>query len=259
MKKIAWCTDVHFDVYSNDVAREYGQLLAKKNYDAILLTGDITQSQYIQKHLTELCAGFGKQVYFVTGNHDLWGSSCAEVENVCSKFDGYLHGRSVQLSPTTWLVGSNGWYDCTLGKPKESMFIMNDWLRIQDIMHHYYTGNVISPCQQLATASVEALKRALNKIPQAERIIVATHVPPFAENARHRGQMSDPHSLPWYTNYRMGQFLLSFAKQNPNVSVEVYCGHSHSKAEYSPLPNLVCRTGVAEYGIPQISGDILVD
>jgi hypothetical protein len=87
------------------------------------------------------------------------------------------------------------------------------------------------------------------------KIIVATHVPPFEGAAWHAGKPSEPDYQPFFSSPTMGKILLQAAREHPEKSVEVYCGHTHGKGTYS-IENISVFTGNAEYGKPDINGMI---
>ena len=59
--------------------------------------------------------------------------------------------------------------------------------------------------------------------------------------------------LPFYSCKATGDVLLKFANEHPEIKVLVLCGHTHSAAEYQPLPNLLVKCGGSEYYHPKIN------
>ncbi len=49
-----------------------------------------------------------------------------------------------------------------------------------------------------------------------------------------------------------GEAIVAVMRQAPDCRLTVLCGHTHSPAEYRPLPNVLCLTGQAEYGSPRV-------
>ena len=130
---------------------------------------------------------------------------------------------------------------------------MNDWEFISEVKNLDKTQR-LRMFQEIAknAASDISLKLEL-AIEKYDKIIMITHIPPFMENARFRGQQTEPKILPFYTCKVMGDTLLNTMKQNPHKKLVVLCGHSHGFARFQPLPNLVAYTSYAEYGNPKIS------
>jgi len=50
----------------------------------------------------------------------------------------------------------------------------------------------------------------------------------------------------------VGDILRKFMSTLPDHRMTVLCGHSHSSGQVTVLPNLVVKTGGAEYGSPKI-------
>ncbi len=254
--KLAWLTDTHLDHASE---RQRLALAERCNAesDAVVITGDVTSGNELQL-LAEFATDYAKPVYFVLGNHDYWGGSfdsvAAEVRNWCNRKDNLIwldDSGPIRLSPTTQLCGVSGWYDARFGNPAKSDFIMNDWVKIADLRPHYYTGTLVEKCQDLGHDS--AMKAtALLLSTDAERIIFATHVPPFVESAWHNGQPSSLPYLPWYTNKAMGVALNGFADQRKSTKLTTLCGHVHSASRFEARANHTVLTGASEYGDPGI-------
>jgi hypothetical protein len=108
--------------------------------------------------------------------------------------------------------------------------------------------------QRLAANDAEDLKKNIqeNIDDSCTRIIVLTHVPPFKEVAFHRGKVSDPEYLIYYTSKTTGDMLLELALKYPHINFEVYCGHTHGAATYKAADNLQVECGGAEYSRPHV-------
>jgi hypothetical protein len=85
---------------------------------------------------------------------------------------------------------------------------------------------------------------------------VATHVPPFKEACWHEGRISNDDWLPRFTCKAVGDLLREAALQRPDRRIDVLCGHTHGAGVAEILPNLIVRTGGAEYGRPELQ-DVL--
>jgi len=85
-----------------------------------------------------------------------------------------------------------------------------------------------------------------------KKIVILTHVPPFAESSFHRGEMSDDNYLPYYACKATGDVIMRIATEHPEIDFLCLCGHTHGKSLYQPLPNLTVKSGGAEYGNPGI-------
>lgn len=162
------------------------------------------------------------------------------------------------LTPTTAVVGHDGWYDAHHGDWKTSDFQMADWHVIQEFRNiNGAKQTIVDHARKLAH---EGVTHVHNGIKQAVRyhknIVVLTHYPPFREAHVHLGKPGEAGALPWFTSKMMGDMLLDAAKAFPQVSFTVLAGHTHGKTDYSPLPNLRVHVGGAEYDRPELQGMI---
>jgi predicted phosphohydrolase len=251
-------------------------ILKKNNPDAVLLSGDISLSQYLGKHLLALENRLEMPVFFVLGNHDFWGSSIEKVrKNVTtlsskSRYLRYLSSIPyIPLSPSTVIIGHDGWYDGLNGNPAHSKFVMNDWNLISDfatLKNHCNLGHdlqaILNVARKHAVTAARHIALGINSSLQQHKpnkIIVATHVPPFVNPLDFHRSVSAGDLYPWYSSKIMGDMLLTAAKHNPHVQFKVFCGHIHTNYEGYVTPNLLLRSGKSEYSEPTVQGfyDIL--
>lgn len=254
--RLAHLTDPHLDHCDEWLRLALAEKCAAAS-DAMVITGDITSGTRLEL-LAELATDYARPIYFVLGNHDFWGGSfasvAAEVRRWCLRKDNLIwldDSGPIRLSPTTQLCGVSGWYDAQFGDTKATGFIMNDWIKIDDLRPHYYQGTLPEKCRELGLDS--SLKAtAVLQSTDADRVFFATHVPPFVESAWHNGQPSEPPYLPWYTNKAMGLALNRFAKSRPGVKLTTLCGHVHSASRFEAAVNHTVMTGASTYGAPEI-------
>jgi hypothetical protein len=254
--KLAWLTDPHLDHADEWRRLELAQSCAETS-DACVITGDVTSGRELQL-LAEWATDYGKSTYFVLGNHDYWGGSFAsvkaEVRNWCLRKSNLIwldDSGPIRVAPGVQLCGVGGWYDAQFGDPAAGGFIMNDWIKTDDLRPHYYQGTLVEKCRALGIDSAMKATATLCGT-DCDRILFATHVPPFVESAWHNGQPSEPPYLPWYTNKAMGLALNRFAKARPSVRLTTLCGHVHSASTFEALPNHTVLTGASEYGAPAV-------
>ena len=244
----------------------------------VFLTGDISSGELLISHLTILAEAFvkaGKRLHFVLGNHDFYNSSfqtvLEEVRNISTnhKFKKHLFYSTnksyFDKNSSTLVVGSNGWYDgeyapffsTTLDSLNKSVE-MNDFYLIIELnkLRSESRQYLYQECKRLAKDYAETLRQdiefgILGKSPK--HIAVLTHIPVFKELSTYNGKISDDTWLPCFSSKFMGDMLLEVSKKYPNINFHVFCGHSHGRAEYSPLSNLKCFTGKSQYGMPECS------
>lgn len=275
--RLAWITDPHFDHFPKRYPPTFGKYVADTYApDALLITGDIALAENFSLTLIGIAQGLGKPVYFVLGNHDYYGQSFANVddkaERLHKKYDPLTwltQAGVVPLTDDTALVGNEGWYDAKWGHTDPIRIEMSDFSRIKDLNRFWRlqaasvgvrVAAIIEYCQNraemLARDAERTLRDALVVFP---KVIFATHVPPFPQNAVYEGPDRKVYEdnydwLPFYTNKAMGDMLVRVAEEHPHREILVLCGHSHWAQDHEILPNLRCITGPAQYGkTPQVT------
>ena len=266
MAKYAWATDVHLDFLSNrpqDLITFAESLIKHDNPTGIFLTGDISTAKSVIYHLSAIEKVVQRPIYFVLGNHDYYGSSVElvrkamrELTNV-SPFLRYMPTMPYYaLTPSTAVIGHDGWYDAHHGDWQNSAFQMNDWTAIRDF--HDVHGNKASIVGVARKLAHEGVTHVHNAIKQAVRyhknVIILTHVPPFRESHIYQGKVGDDFAQPWFTSKMMGDMLLDAAKSFPSHSFTVLAGHTHGKYSGKIRDNLMVNVGGAEYYTPALQG-----
>ena len=278
MTHFSWATDIHLDhLHDEQQIIDFATSLVKDNPAGVFLTGDISIAPDLVYHLSAIERVVQRPIYFVLGNHDYYNGEIAavrkqmhELSNM-SQFLKYLPETPyVPLSPTTAVVGHDGWYDCGYGNWKTSSFLMTDWMAIKEFaplsggragMHsgNFNRGSIVTLAQKLAhEACVHVQKGIQAAVRYHKTIIVLTHYPPYAQAHLHRGVPGDDNALPWYTSKLMGDLLTQAAATFPNVSFVVLSGHTHGKTTFQAAKNLVVHVGGAEYGQPQLQSLITI-
>lgn len=260
--RLAWATDIHLEFLTPPALTTFCVTLASSNAEAFLVSGDISQARGLAKHLRILERTLERPIYFVLGNHDFYHGRIAEVrEQVTeiSRISSYLRwlpaSGPIELSSTSGLVGHDGWADGRLGNYARSRVLLNDYRMIGD-----FVGlNAADRLVLLNRLGDEAAAYFRQELPGAlerwQRVIVLTHVPPFAEAAWYQGRRSDDDWLPHFSSQAVGQALTEAARNRPDREIRVLCGHTHSAGEVDVLPNLRVVTGGAQYGAPVIQAE----
>lgn len=276
MKIMAWATDIHLDCVQD--AESSVEVLAEscKDADCLLVTGDISVAPSLPLHLQMLDVILEKPVYFVLGNHDFYFSDVAtvrqKVADTCRRgsFLTYLSNVPfIRLDNGVALVGHDGWYDAGNGDINQSKLIMNDWIRIKDYSSalrqtpggiQIFKDEIVNIARSLCQPGVNHIANGIKAAAREknDKIVVVTHVPPFAESCvpNESKPMRLQDALPWYTSRAMGEMLLRAAKSLPNINFQVFSGHVHCQYKGKILPNLEVKVGRSEYGSPQLAGVI---
>jgi predicted MPP superfamily phosphohydrolase len=269
--KLAWATDIHLNHATNTAQHTFYQAIGEQA-DALVVTGDIAESPTIGRFLMVMAMFVKRPIYIVLGNHDYYRGSIADtrfyVAQVVSESKDLVYlsqSGVVELTPTTALVGHDGWADGRLGDLDGSDVILNDFLLIDELRRWRNPHTLDKPALRQVLESLGdeaagylkgALALAAEKYPH---VIVATHIPPFREAAWYEGRPSADDFLPFFACKAVGDVLLETAQLHPKCQILVLCGHTHGGGEVQVLKNLRVVTGAAEYGKPEIQRVIEVD
>jgi len=264
MTRVAWLTDVHLNFLDDRGRRRFMKSVARQSPDAVLVGGDIGESPSVVEYLRQMADVLGRPIYFVLGNHDFYQGSIRRTRRAVSQLAAgsedlvYLSASGVvEVTPTTALVGHDGWGDTRLGDFHRSNVLLNDFFLIEEL-----TGFSSNPDglgrppleKRLQALGDEAADHFGRLLPEAfhRRVVALTHVPPFREAAWHRGKYSDDDWLPFFACKAVGDVLVDVMRARPDRELLVLCGHTHGSGQTQPLDNLRVLTGGAEYRQPTI-------
>lgn len=261
--RLAWLTDIHLN-FVDDAGRVRFWETVRPQADALVITGDIAESPTIAAHLVEIDRLLGLPVYFVLGNHDFYRGSIAETRATIARVAQqsqhlvYLsQADAIELTPSTALVGHDGWADGRFGDFDRSEVVLNDYLLIEELSRRWSLG-LDKPAlrEALHTLGDEAaghLARVLgDAAARYPHVIVATHVPPFRETAWHEGRPSNDDWLPHFSSQAVGEAILAAAESQPGREILVLCGHTHSSCDVEIRKNLRVLAGKARYRHPTV-------
>src|SRR5262249_21881803 len=138
--RLGWITDPHLNFVRPDKRYVLYDRLLEAKIEAMLVSGDIGESDSIGRFLAEMEQALAMPIYFVLGNHDFYRSSIREVRaKVAALAAGshWLHwlptSGIVQLTPGTALVGHDSWADGRLGDFFRSEVMLNDYILIDEL------------------------------------------------------------------------------------------------------------------------------
>ncbi len=257
--RATWLTDIHLNFLRPHALGQFYARVKAEGPDALLVTGDIAESDSVVRFIGELVAECDAQVYFVLGNHDYYRSNIRvvreEVQRASPRATWLPAVEAMKISDDVVMIGVDGWGDARCGDVT-SKVQLSDWNLIEDF-RRYKTDQPgrVEMLQRLGNNEARSLKERLARTPETAELLVLTHVPPFPEACIYDGVPSDPAYLPWFTCIATGDVLREYATAHPDTRVTVLCGHSHGVGTFSPLPNLEVRTGgwppgVEGYGNP---------
>jgi len=268
--RLAWATDVHLNFVDATPRHQFYESLGEGS-DAVAISGDIAESVDIEAYLREMEQSLKRPIFFVLGNHDFYrgsiGKTREKIARLAAKSEHlvYLTAEGVvELTPTTALVGHDGWADARLGDFENSTVILNDYVLIEELRKWRDSGlgdaqpvldkeSLGEALEVLGDEAGRHLERTLSEAAEKyANVIAVTHVPPFREAAWYEGRTSDDNFLPHFSCKAAGDAMLKVMKSNPRCNLLVLCGHTHGNGEANLLSNLKVLTGKAVYGSPEV-------
>jgi predicted phosphohydrolase len=258
---IRWLTDLHLDHAPPEAIQRLWTALRETPPLPIILTGDLSTATRLGDDLERLADAAEAPVYFVLGNHDHYGASVGAVRDRVlalaarrPEIAWLPPAGVVTLGPGIALVGVDGWADGRAGDPMTTPLVLNDDKLIRELAEQSSRAGRLAVRRTLADADAARLDTLLQRARDggAQRIIVATHVPPFAAALAPGSRIAHPHWHPLLISGATGAVLDTFAHAHPTIHLDVRAGHSHAAAATTIRPNLTVRVGGARYGKPVV-------
>jgi predicted phosphohydrolase len=259
MRGSGWATDIHLNFVSLPPWDAFIRQLTESRLDALLVTGDISESDDLTWQLHRLACESNLPLYFVLGNHDFYRGSLGAVRERVQNYTAHhplLHymtdGLPVRLGDQWVLCGDDGWADAFIGDYFGSPVRLNDFLLIDELRDL----DAMTRFRRLRREGVASAVRLLAQLQQAsvmaKKVLVICHVPPFRESCWYEHQQSDDQWAPFFVCHGLGWALRRFCRSHPEHQVRVLCGHTHHAGCSQIMENLVVWTGGAQYGEPQL-------
>jgi 3',5'-cyclic AMP phosphodiesterase CpdA len=292
--KLAWTSDLHLVFLApkhasrEDRLRFWLEELSRQEFDALAISGDISEAPSLHEHLQLLESYVDRPIYFVLGNHDYYRGSIEEVLPALEAFTSratHLHCMDlmdyIELTPTTALVGHGCWGDGGYGDFSSSRIMMNDWKVIEEL-RRWQKGPwrlaCISQCgaceaevrkmkvapedldresiaEQLRLLGQRAADHIRNVLPQAlearPNVVLLTHAPPFAPRSV-RTKISWDWWAPHAGCKAAGDVIEEIMASYPQCNLLILSGHVHSASHIQITRNIEQRTASAAYGSPKI-------
>jgi calcineurin-like phosphoesterase family protein len=260
--KLLWLSDLHLERVSDQEKERFLERLRRAHYDAALITGDISTSTHLTRHLREISEACGdRKVYYLLGNHDYFHGSLREVDQAVTDLSRSHrnlvplgHGEIIELSPDTAMIGHRGWFDGQAGAGEGTRIESPDHHKIDDF-RHLDRPQFFERLRQLGEQSATYFRRVL---PEALRryghVMIATHVPPFYQGVKYDGRGCRWERQPFFTNSAAGNTIVGILKQFPHRRITVHAGHSHSAANVRMSRNLSIQVAGAQPGKPAFNG-----
>ena len=257
--RVMWLTDIHLNFLEPEKIAAFLEKVDTLEPDALLISGDIGDEPTCVPFLEALAEALAIPILFVLGNHDFYYGSIAAVRErvgrLSERFSNlhYLTNEGViRLSESTAVIGHDSWADGRCGDFFGSAVALNDFELIEDL-RLATKQEQLEKMQLLAEEGAAHLRQLLpTALELCQRTVIVTHVPPFAGATWHRGAISSPDWLPFFSCRVFGETLLEIADRYPDREITVLCGHTHSPGTYRAAGNVTVLTGRAVYGRPQV-------
>ena len=257
--RVVWATDIHLNFLDAEGRASFSSSIRAHQPDVVFVTGDIAEAPSLPFLLDEMRRAIQVPLYFVLGNHDFYYGSILQVRNSlknwCQVQPGLIYLSTtglIELTPSTVLVGHDGWGDGRYGNYHASPVRLSDQELIvdfQDLDREAVLRTLHALGDEAASYLRERLDRALASY---QHVICLTHVPPFKEACWYQGKMGNEDWLPYFACQAVGEVLLNVSRERPDSYITVLCGHTHHTGIVQLRPNLRVITGSAEYGAPSI-------
>ena len=258
--KFIWVTDLHLDQCSDQNYLNLIHKIKEKRKPSLLITGDIAESNSIIPCLKRMQSDLKIPIHFVLGNHDFYGGDITEVRKkvseLCSVNDQLVYlttcEKSVEISSESCLIGHDGWADGLSGDFFSSNVQMNDFIHIEDLkdLSDRDRYNKLNFLGNEAAIYLEQLLEA--KLGFYKTVVLAIHVPPFIEACMYNGKIADSNWSCHMVCKSVGEMLLGVMKKYKQNNLIVLSGHTHHKADVSPLENLRVIIGGSESRRPTV-------
>jgi len=211
---LLWVTDLHIETLSSNQFTSFLRDLKVHPSKFLLITGDLSLSLLVERHLIELSTALPeKKICFTLGNHDYFGGSIdetdARIDRLCNGSKNLTHldgNQIIRLSDDTCLVGHRGWADGRAGLGNRSLARNADFWMIAELR-----GSRQAAFKKIAKLGDESAVAFRNILPQAltsyRRVLVATHVPPFRQGLRFGERKCEPARYPHFVNIAAGMVI----------------------------------------------------
>ena len=252
--KLVWMTDIHLEFITAPYFVHIMKQVRETQAEGLIITGDISNAYQLITDLKNLSDSVDFPIYFVLGNHDYYSGSFSRVTNRVRRLTRSVKNLkwltvedAIELTPTTCIIGHDGWYDGGYGNYSDSGVVLRDFSHINDLVGKDKYAR-LRKFEEKAIAAVRYLERQIPTVAKTyKNVIFATHVPPFKEASVYQGKPSDEYYLPYFSSKLVGDCLLKLMGEYPECNMTVLCGHTHGETELPVTENLLVRVGKAEY------------
>ena len=253
--KYLWFTDTHLDKVLPWSKALFIRNLVKENPHGIFITGDISNGITTVFNLKLLATFLSCPIYFILGNHDYHFSSIEKthekIRSLCQQYHNLIwltESDVISLTDEVALIGTEGWYDASIGKPDYLKFTL-DWILIDDFKKMPSMKERIELFQKLSDQSCNLVKDKISKaLDQGHKsIYLLTHFPPWKEATRDEGTILEKFWLPYNVNLRLGKTIEDLMCHHKKKNITVLAGHTHTDSWIHVSRNIECKVNKAKY------------
>jgi len=210
--KLKHLSDLHLEIQGNEFAQRFISSLDPTGIDVLILGGDVisVKDDWAFERLNQFCNKF-KQVLFVAGNHESYGSKISTTRRLLWGFQKetknfhYLHNESVTIDGQRFLGGTM-WFKYFPGI--ELLYKgLNDFRLIADVRSKY-------------DLEYRAFKKLLKKDLKSSDVVISHHCP--TNQCLHPDYAGDPYNH-FFIAPEMEEFIVN---RQPKAWL---FGHTHSK------------------------------
>lgn len=246
-----WLTDTHAKAWSK---WQLLNAILDENPRGVFLTGDIAEGVFLEGVLDLLGRKAGRPIYYVLGNHDLWGSSFKNTHDMVRRL-GKKHKNLiwmteagiVPINDEVCLIGTDGWYDARIGNPNYICYTF-DWWMTKEFRQLPNMNARIEAMRAIADESAKVMSERLEEaLTTYKSVYLLTHMPCFEAAHRSNNPVIEAFWMPYNINYALGQALERVMEQHKKRQLTVLSGHSHNPVSIHVARNVECRVGKASY------------
>ena len=221
--RIGQLTDTHYGRIGSPSPEDDAEALLAERVDVVVHTGDVSRGARLLSDLIRLGTALRDVPFlFVLGNHDYHESSFARSgELALEAVAAVRNARWLEAEPSpveagdAEFVGSGGWYSWGIWSR-----LTFDWLRIRNFRGHDKRAR----CDQLRRESSRRLGEQLEAC-RGDRVVVATHVPPFWEGRRE--SWDDFFWSDYDVDPDAAEAIQAYAESRRESRILVVSGHTH--------------------------------
>jgi len=221
MTKLLIFSDIHTEFHA-DTGKSFCESFKDVDYDVAVISGDISNNKLLPQSLEYISDNF-KEVVFVKGNHDCWGSSIGKtdelIRSICDQKTNlhYLEKSSITIGEQRF-TGCCLWFKFTPMLPVLARG-WSDFERIKNFDREVFTQN---------EASINFLKRDVGPDD-----VVITHYLPSEKCVSDRFK-NDPYNV---------FFVCPIDEIIMDKQYKLHChGHTHDKCDTNVgLTRIVCN------------------